>query len=79
MCSKIMKPETICIHAARDKSHTTGAVAVPIYQSAAFVHPGFGQSTGYDYSRTQNPTVEHTEKLLAILEGAAGLRRNDQF
>ena len=67
-----MKPETVCIHAARDKSHSTGAVAVPIYQSATFAHPGFGQSTGYDYTRTQNPTVEHAEKLIAALENGAG-------
>ena len=67
-----MKPETACIHGARDKSHSTGAVAVPIYQSATFAHPGLGKSTGYDYSRTQNPTREHVEKLLAMLEGGAG-------
>ncbi|MCL2006155.1 MAG: PLP-dependent aspartate aminotransferase family protein [Planctomycetaceae bacterium] len=67
-----MKPETACIHAARDTSHHTGAVMVPIYQSATFSHPGFGQSTGYDYSRMQNPTREHAEKLLAALEGGAG-------
>lgn len=67
-----MKPETACIHAVRDKSHTTGAIAVPIYQSATFAHPGFGQSTGYDYSRTLNPTSEHAEKLLAMLESGAG-------
>lgn len=66
-----MKPETACVHAVRDGSHTTGAVAVPIYQTATFAHPGFGQSTGYDYSRTQNPTREHVEKLLAALEGGA--------
>jgi cystathionine gamma-synthase len=67
-----LKPETACIHAVRDKSQSTGAVAVPIYQSATFAHPGVGQSTGYDYSRTQNPTREHVEKLLAALEGGAG-------
>ena len=67
-----MQPETACIHAARDRSHSTGAVAVPIYQSATFAHSAFGQSTGYDYSRTQNPTREHAEKLLAALEGGAG-------
>jgi len=67
-----MNPETVCIHAARDASHSTGALAVPIYQSAAFAHPGVGQSTGYDYSRTQNPTREHVEKLLAVLEHGAG-------
>ena len=67
-----MKPETACIHAARDKSHSTGAVTVPIYQSSTFAHPAFGESTGYDYSRTQNPTREHVEKLIAALEGGAG-------
>jgi cystathionine beta-lyase/cystathionine gamma-synthase len=30
-----------------------------------------GQSTGYDYSRTQNPTREHLEATVAMLEGAA--------
>ena len=67
-----MKPETACIHAIRSESHSTGAVSVPIYQSATFAHPGFGQSTGYDYSRSQNPTSEHVEKLIASLEGGAG-------
>ncbi|MCL2297357.1 MAG: PLP-dependent aspartate aminotransferase family protein [Proteobacteria bacterium] len=66
-----MKPETACIHAVRDATHSTGAVGVPIYQSATFAHPGVGQSTGYDYSRAQNPTREHVEKLLAALEGGA--------
>jgi len=67
-----MKPETACIHAARDKTSSTGAVVTPIYQSATFAHPGVGQSTGYDYSRTQNPTREHVEKLINALEGGAG-------
>ena len=67
-----MRPETACIHAARDKNNSTGAVAVPIYQSATFAHPCVGQSTGYDYSRTQNPTREHAEKVVAVLEEGAG-------
>lgn len=46
-----------------------GAVAVPIYQTATFAHPGVGLSTGYDYSRVQNPTREHLERLVANLEG----------
>jgi len=67
-----MKLETACIHATRDKTHSTGAVPVPIYQAATFAHLGVGQSTGYDYSRTQNPTREHVEKLVAALEGGVG-------
>lgn len=59
---------TRCIHGAVDTTHNTGAVSVPIYQSATFAHPGIGQSTGYDYSRLQNPTREHLEKIIANLE-----------
>jgi cystathionine beta-lyase/cystathionine gamma-synthase len=64
-----MKPETLCIHGATDRTHTTGAVCPPIYQSSTFAHPGVNQSTGYDYTRSQNPTREHLEQLLARLEG----------
>jgi len=39
----------------------TGSVAVPIYQTATFRHPGLGQSTGYDYSRSGNPTRQTLE------------------
>lgn len=44
-------------------------VSVPIFQSATFAHPGVGESTGYDYSRTQNPTREYLEHTVAALEG----------
>jgi cystathionine beta-lyase/cystathionine gamma-synthase len=49
----------------------TGAVTVPIYQTATFRHPGLGQSTGYDYSRTGNPTRQALEDGVARLDGAA--------
>lgn len=34
----------------------TGAISAPIYITTAYEHAGIGQSTGYDYSRTKNPT-----------------------
>lgn len=46
----------------------TGAIAVPIYQSATFRHPALYETTGYDYSRLQNPTREELEKVIASLE-----------
>lgn len=46
-----------------------GALSYPIYQTATYVHPGVGKSTGYDYSRLQNPTREQLEKTVASLEG----------
>lgn len=59
---------TLCIHGSENNTHLTGAISVPIYQSATFAHPGVGQSTGYDYSRLQNPTREYLEKVIANLE-----------
>lgn len=51
----------------------TGAVSFPVYQSTAFRHPKLGQSTGFDYSRTKNPTRAVLEEAIAVLEsGDAG-------
>ncbi len=60
--------ETLCIHGSSKKYDVTGAVSVPIFQSATFSHPGIGESTGFDYSRLQNPTREHLEITMASLE-----------
>ncbi len=60
--------ETLCIHGCAKKYDATGAVSVPIFQSATFSHPGIGESTGFDYSRLQNPTREHLEITVATLE-----------
>ncbi len=46
-----------------------GSVSFPIYQTATYAHPAVGQSTGFDYSRLQNPTREQLEKLVCQLEG----------
>lgn len=64
-----MDIKTICIHGSIDKTHNTGAISTPIYQTATFGHPGVGESTGYDYSRLQNPTREQVENVVANLEG----------
>ena len=62
---------TSCLH-LEDEDITSehyGAISYPIYQTATYVHPGVGRSTGYDYSRLQNPTRERLEKVIAGLEG----------
>jgi cystathionine beta-lyase/cystathionine gamma-synthase len=46
----------------------TGAVTVPVYQTATFRHPALGQSTGYDYSRSGNPTRQALEDGIARLD-----------
>lgn len=62
--------ETKCLHLEEEEgcSNHYGAISYPIYQTATYAHPGVGQSTGYDYSRLQNPTKEHLEKVVASLE-----------
>ncbi len=63
--------ETRCIHGNLEKfgKDKTGAVSFPIYQTATFAHPEVGVSTGFDYSRLQNPTRERLERVMASLEG----------
>lgn len=62
--------ETKCIHLENKETtcDKSGAISFPIYQTATFAHPGVGNSTGYDYSRLQNPTREQLEKIVAALE-----------
>lgn len=49
----------------------TGAIAVPIYQTSTFVQTAPGVNQGYDYARSNNPTRETAEKIIAQLEGGA--------
>lgn len=63
-----LKVDTIAVHGSKGFDPYTGAVSFPIYQSATFRHPGLYQTTGYDYSRLQNPTREELENTIAALE-----------
>ncbi len=60
--------ESRAIHGALGCDPHTGAVSFPIYQTATFRHRGLFDSTGYDYSRLQNPTRQELERTMAILE-----------
>ncbi|MCD7751130.1 MAG: PLP-dependent aspartate aminotransferase family protein [Lachnospiraceae bacterium] len=62
--------ETKCIYGdgAKFEGDKTGSISFPIYQTATFAHPEVGQSTGYAYSRMQNPTREQLEQVVASLE-----------
>ena len=62
--------DTVCIHGQgqREDVERTGAISFPIYQTAAYAHPGVGRSTGYDYNRVQNPTRKEAERIVTDLE-----------
>lgn len=68
MDKKTVSMATKLVHGSKGFDPNTGAVSFPIYQSATFRHPGLNQTTGYDYSRLQNPTREELENTVANLE-----------
>ncbi len=63
-----MEIETVLAHAGLCTDPVTGTLSTPIYQTATFRHPALGVSTGYDYSRTINPTRQVLENVMARLE-----------
>ncbi|HSH24740.1 MAG TPA: aminotransferase class I/II-fold pyridoxal phosphate-dependent enzyme [Massilibacterium sp.] len=68
-----MKIESILAQIGSSVDKRTGAISYPIYNSTAYRHPALGESTGYDYARTQNPTREVLENAIKELEqGDAG-------
>ncbi|MCK1385844.1 O-acetylhomoserine aminocarboxypropyltransferase/cysteine synthase family protein [Bradyrhizobium sp. 21] len=75
-----MRNETIAIHAGYEPEATTHAVAVPIYQTAAYAFDSADhgaalfnlETEGYRYSRIANPTSAVLEKRIAELEGGVG-------
>ncbi|CCE00515.1 O-acetylhomoserine aminocarboxypropyltransferase/cysteine synthase family protein [Bradyrhizobium sp. STM 3809] len=75
-----MRNETIAIHAGYEPEGTTKAVAVPIYQTAAYAFDSADHGAalfnleveGYRYSRISNPTTAVLEKRVAELEGGVG-------
>ena len=56
------------VHGGQGCDPITGAVSFPIFQTATFRHRAFGISTGYDYTRLQNPTRQELERTMATLE-----------
>ena len=73
-------PETLAIHAGQTADPTTGACAVPIYQTSSFTFKSSAHAAdlfalrtfGNIYSRLQNPTNDVVERRLAALEGGSG-------
>ena len=62
--------ETRAIHDGQEPDPATGAVIVPIFQTSTYVQEEAGQTKGYEYSRTGNPTRAALESCLASLESA---------
>jgi len=63
--------ETLAIHAGQAPEPATGAVMTPIFLTSTYAQKGPGEHTGFEYSRTQNPTRFALEANIAALEGGA--------
>jgi O-acetylhomoserine (thiol)-lyase len=75
-----LKPETLALHAGQQPDPTTGARAVPIYQTTSYQFKStehaanlFGlKEFGNIYTRLMNPTTDVLEKRMAALDGGIG-------
>lgn len=61
---------TRAVHAGQEPDSETGAVVPPIHLATTFAQDGVGETRGYEYSRSDNPTRRRLETCLASLEGA---------
>lgn len=65
-----MKFSTKAIREGQPPDPSTGAVIIPLYQSATYVFKGVGKPNAFEYSRSGNPTRTAYEKCMASLEEA---------
>ncbi len=63
-----MKFATKTIHAGQPSEPETGALVAPIFQTSTYEQEAPGQDKGFSYSRTNNPTRQRLETVLAELE-----------
>lgn len=66
-----MKFATKTIHAGQPSEPETGSVVAPIFQTTTYEQEAPGQDRGFSYSRTNNPTRQRLETVLAQLEGVS--------
>jgi cystathionine gamma-synthase len=67
-----LDPDTRLALAGQDVDDSFNSVVPPLYQSAIFQFEDVGETKGFDYTRSGNPTREALEETLADLDGGAG-------
>lgn len=80
MSQRKWKFDTLQVHAGQVADPTTGARAVPIYQTTSYVFRDVQHAAdlfalkeaGYIYTRIMNPTTDVFEQRVAVLEGGVG-------
>ncbi len=70
---RVMRPETLAVHAGHTIDSVTGAVAPPLWLSTTFERAVDGSFPhGFEYIRDDNPNRRQLEACLAALEGGLG-------
>ncbi len=64
--------ETRCVHGGVHKDQQYNSVTTPIYPTSTFYWNSLESHSGYDYTRSSNPTRKALEENIAALEGGAG-------
>ena len=67
-----LDPETTLTLAGQTVDDSFNSVVPPLYQSAIFQFDDVGETKGFDYTRSGNPTRASLEETLADLDGGAG-------
>jgi len=65
-----MKDNTKILHSI-PVDELTGAISTPIYQTSTYVQEAPGVNKGFDYARSNNPTRQVLENLIATLENGS--------
>jgi len=63
--------DTRCVHAGAQPDPAYGSVVPPIYQTTNFAFFDLGTNSGFDYTRSGNPTRARLEEAIANLEGGS--------
>ncbi len=66
---KSNKIATLVLHSGNEPDKKTGAIIPPIFQTSTYVQKSPGKHSGFEYTRSHNPTRTRLEELLADLEG----------
>ncbi len=70
-------PDTLVIHAGQRPEPITGAVMPPIFTSSTYAQKSPGEHSGFEYSRSHNPTRYALERMVALLEGSTIDEKDD--
>ena len=66
--NQILQMDSLVVHGALGTEPLTGAVSIPVFQATTYRHPELGKTTGFAYTRLENPTRLELERTMALLE-----------